>query len=202
MARQSIYQRVVALLKTIMEIGPQQIFETALKWLGRDASPADIASDEFGCAETVTNILQQAGCDIPILVSTTKLNALLKGSERWKLVLPDRIDAGHVIISPTGEGGRNGIKNGHTGIIMEKGNIASSDSATGKFLQNYTLSTWNNRYVKLGGYPVYVYERIVKPVAPPPTPPANLPPVEREKWITIMRLIEALIKLRKAIFGQ
>ena len=41
---------------------------------------------------------------------------------------------------------------GHTGVILANNVIASNDSATGKFIKNYTLDTWAERYVNKGGF--------------------------------------------------
>lgn len=136
-------------------VTPKKIYETAKSWLGRDASPEDSAPDELGCAETVSNILFDAGCVIPIMLSTSQLRHYLETRGEWKRVqVPG---PGDIIISPTGEGGSNGMKHGHTGIVMVSGMIASNDSHTGLFLENYSLSSWRARYEDIGDYPIYFY---------------------------------------------
>lgn len=152
-----------------MDVTPKKIYETALAFIGRDASPSDFAPDEYGCAETVSNILIKAGCDLPVLISTTELNRVLKNSSRWKSIPLAEADAGDVIMSPTGMGGRNGVSHGHTGIFFSPLLIASNDSYTGNFRQNYLTSTWKIRYADYGGYPIYVYRRLGLAAPPVPT---------------------------------
>lgn len=137
----------------------QKIFETAKSLLGTDASPYDLARDELGCAETVSEILIKAGFKMPILVSTAKLNGWLSTHKEWLEV--NTPIAGDVVISPTGQGGLNGVLNGHTGIVGTLGVIMSNSSATGRFEPNYSISSWNSRYAVKGGYPVKYYRRVL-----------------------------------------
>lgn len=139
----------------------QTIYHTAASLLGRDASPEDLASDEFGCAETVCDVLAKAGFGTPrIYLSTTELYAFLKENSAWAPVGTPL--AGDVIISPTDYkgSGRNGVTHGHTGIVMDSGTIASNNSFTGTFDINYTFDSWNRRWKVKGGYPVLLYRRI------------------------------------------
>lgn len=142
------------------------IYDIALQALGTDASPNDVAPDEYGCAETVYDIIAKVpgGAGIAFTVSTNLLY-----NELEKSALYTRIDQplqGDIIISPTGYG--NGtLPNGHTGIIGEVDTtngtstlIMSNDSATGLFKQNYTLATWTARYKDIGGYPIFFYRRV------------------------------------------
>lgn len=149
-----------------MDVTAEKIYETALGFIGKDASPSDLAPDEFGCAETVSDILRAAGCDLPVTLSTLDLYNLLNKSARWLKTPSSGAQAGDVIISPTSMGGGNGITHGHTGIYFDNFHIASNDSATGKFSQNYTTERWRQRYSVAGRYPVFVFHRI-DPVAPP-----------------------------------
>ncbi len=145
------------------------IYRTALKFIGLDASPIDGAPDELGCAETVSNILIKAGCDLPVTLSTRELNRILKNSARWKLIPKNEAGIGDVIMAVTGEGGKNGVTNGHVGIIFPHGSIASNDSKTGTFIENYTYLSFQTRYEKKGGYPIYIYRRLGLTAPPPPT---------------------------------
>lgn len=151
------------------KVTPEKIYLTAKNWLGLDASPKDSAPDELGCAETVSDLLFDAGCIIPIMLSTTELVHFLNTAKAWKRVYEPQ--PGDVIISPTGEGGENGITHGHTGIVMDLPNVASNDSRTGNFMKNYTLKSWSDRWEKKGGYPIYFF-RIQADSPPKP----ELPP--------------------------
>lgn len=140
----------------------QRIWATAKNLLGYDVSPRDLAPDEYGCAETVSNIIIDSGYIFPEILSTAELYKYLKNSPNWAPVGTPL--AGDIIISPTGMGGKNGVLNGHTGIIMSNNKdgvvIASNNSWTGNFDENYTLASWKRRYQDKGGYPIYYFRRI------------------------------------------
>lgn len=137
-----------------------RLYEYAVKALGTDASPNDLAPDEYGCAETVSNIAHRAFLDFPdeILSTTTLYQKLLKHPKFDGVNAEERLP-GDIIISPTGYGKTGKIPNGHVGIISKNG-IFSNSSASGRFMENYTLSTWNARYQKQGGYPVLFFRRV------------------------------------------
>ena len=137
----------------------EKVYQTALSFIGKDASPNDEAPDEFGCAESVSTILLKSGCIIPIFLSTSELNVFLLKSPNWALIASPR--RGDVIMSPTGMGGKNGVNHGHTGIMLSPTLIASNNSATGSFEQNYTLDSWTRRYKIKGNYPILFYRRLI-----------------------------------------
>lgn len=137
----------------------QKLFLCAKSFIGVDASPSDVAPDELGCAESVNAIhRKQFGSPIGGDVSTYRLYEALKKHPHFKQTseaLP-----GDIVISPTGFGGKNGITNGHAGIVGENGKIMSNESKSGNFQENYTMETWRERYGKLGGYPVLFFRRV------------------------------------------
>lgn len=129
--------------------------------LGTDASPADKARDEVGCAETVTTILRQVYPETPIILGTWTLWEYLENKEHgWKRVndyLP-----GTVVLCATGMGKRGAV--GHVGIVMNDGLIASNNSFgvyKGQFTKNYTPELWKKKYTGDQGMPVYLYRREV-----------------------------------------
>lgn len=136
------------------------LFATAVKALGTDASPNDIAPDELGCAETVYDILSTAfpfNVGFPFLISTSKFYDAIKVSSKYIKV--DQPLEGDIVLSPSGHG--NGkLSNGHIGVKGELDKIMSNSSATGKFMENFTMQTWKDRYVKLGGYPMLYFRRV------------------------------------------
>lgn len=136
----------------------EKLYQTAFGCIGTDASPNDVAPDELGCAETVNAIHKKTfGHEIGGSVSTYLLYQALRSSTEFiKVDAPLR---GDIVISPTGYGS-GGLSNGHVGIVADSGMIMSNDSRTGLFSLNYTLDSWRNRYVKLGGYPMDFYRRI------------------------------------------
>jgi peptidoglycan hydrolase-like protein with peptidoglycan-binding domain len=138
----------------------EKIYRSAIAFLGIDASPNDLAPDEFGCADSVCGVLQKAlGKDMGIdwSVSTSILERELAISKGYMLVAtPQR---GDILISSTGKG--NGkLANGHTGIWLDNYNIASNNSSTGRFEENYNASTWKDRYVDIGGFPMHTYRKL------------------------------------------
>jgi hypothetical protein len=136
----------------------QRLYTTAVRCLGVDASPNDVAPDEYGCAETVNAIHRLAfGFDIGGDVSTHRMFEALEYSRYFTRV--EQPLPGDIIISPTGYG--NGkLSSGHVGIMDFDGVIMSNNSWTGRFERNYNLTTWRERYVGIGGFPVLFYRRI------------------------------------------
>lgn len=135
-----------------------RLYVGALACVGRDASPNDLAPDELGCAESVNAIHKKVfGFEIGGGLSTNKLYKALKNSRLFVQV--DRPLPGDVVISPTGYGNGN-LSNGHVGIVSNDKMIMSNDSATGTFIENYSLESWKGRYVGQGGYPMLFFRRI------------------------------------------
>ena len=138
----------------------QTLLDVCKAHLGTDASPNDVAPDELACADTVTTLVGKVDASMPHMVSTIRLNEWLRNPKNGYQVVetPQPED---IIVSPT-----VGERIGHTGIFLEDGVIASNDSGIvrpenkGKFLQNYTLSTWVARYQNKLGLSVIIYRRL------------------------------------------
>ncbi len=138
------------------------LYRTAKSCLGMDASPSDEAPDEYGCMESVDNVVKKA---FGRFINDTRYTPTLSTLEGFKILrksdnfvpvqepLP-----GDIILSPTSLGNGN-LRNGHVGIVGFYG-IMSNDSATGRFMQNYTLKSWTARYKDQGGFPILFYRRI------------------------------------------
>lgn len=129
------------------------LYNTALDYIGVDASPADLVDDVVGCAESVTQILRKVVPTTPIITGTWTLDRHLARSRHWVLVgspMP-----GDVVISPTGTG--NGSIRGHVGIVGKNQVIMSNDSYSGKWMANYTIDRWRARYVGQGRMPMQYY---------------------------------------------
>lgn len=133
------------------------LLQTAKSMIGKDASPADLAPDEYGCAETACDVMNDAGVGIPVILSTYQLYQAMLG--RPDFVKTDQPLPGDLIISPTGYGS-GALPNGHVGFVGDNGVVMSNSSADGTFKQNYTLDTWKARYQGLGGYPIFYFRRI------------------------------------------
>jgi hypothetical protein len=113
---------------------------------------------EFGCAEAVNEVVYKAfgdyaGGDL----STRKMYLSIINNKKFMQVkVPLR---GDIILSPTSYG--NGrLANGHTGIMAMNEHILSNDSQSGLFVDNFTLDSWKDRYVKIGGFPILFFRRI------------------------------------------
>ena len=128
--------------------------QTATAAEGTDASPADLAPDELGCAETVSTIISGVLPDFPVITGTWTLWDALEHDRRFERVALARTACGDIIISPTVPGKPFP---GHTGIFATDGKIRSNDSQTSTFERNYTLESWRQRYGTMGRYPIYVY---------------------------------------------
>lgn len=150
----SLLRGVVNRLSSLVAMRPS-LLQVCEEWLGRDASPSDIAPDELGCAETVTTLLKKVYPETPIITGTWTLWDYLRHPENgWteiKVPVP-----GCVVISPTVPGKPFP---GHAGIVMDDNVIASNDSKNGTFRKNYTIDTWKKRYVEKGGYQQLYYKR-------------------------------------------
>jgi hypothetical protein len=151
----SSMKKHIGILQSIVNLlmNKKTVLQVCTENLGKDASPMDIVSDDVACAETVTTLLQQVYPKMPKIPGTWTLWQYLKPENGWILCTDPEPEC--LVISPTGS-----VPNriGHVGIVMEDGVIASNDSATGKFMKNYTVKTWHNYYgVKLG-MPIYYYK--------------------------------------------
>lgn len=160
----TLLQKVVSLWQEIINKKAmptnQKLYEAAVALLGTDASPADEAPDELGCAETVSTILRKVLPDFPVTVSTYTLNEILKHHSLFKEVhyaQGELIPAGTIIICATVP---NKPFPGHTGIFSTNSDIMSNDSRTGQFRLNYTLATWVARWFTKGGYVIRFYQLI------------------------------------------
>lgn len=151
-------EKTRGLMNEILANRREFLYHVAKGCLGIDASPNDIAPDEYGCAETVNAIYFKAFGDyIGGNISTYRMYEALTKSPFFIRV--DQPDRGDIIISPTGYGNGN-LTNGHVGIMASSTDIMSNDSYTGKFEKNFTLKSWRDRYSKVGGYPVVFFRRV------------------------------------------
>src|ERR1700710_3343482 len=123
----------------------QTLFQTALSFLGKDASPKDIANDDVACAESVNDVvfaafLENAGGGLSTALMFKALQTNTKFAEVSKPI------KGDIVISPTGYG-NGSLLNGHVGIVGDNNQIMSNNSANGLWDIHYTLASWRARYV-------------------------------------------------------
>ncbi len=142
---------VVSIPTPPVELLPNRykIYQTALLFLGRDASPLNLVPKEFACAESVSYVLQQAGFGVGIVTGTYTLREKILKS--WKYDKVDSPQKGDVLISATGTGNGN-IPNGHCAVLIDNNLLASNNSYTGMWDTHYTIDSWKKRYVDIGGY--------------------------------------------------
>lgn len=123
-------------------------------FIGIDASPRDVAPDELGCAESVSEIIQEMFPDFEMQTATWILKSQLDKDKRFERVTTAK--RGDIIMSPT----IGGQFIGHTGIFSEPEEIMSNSSYTGTWENNFTLNEWVARYRTLGGLKIYYYRVI------------------------------------------
>lgn len=153
-------QRTVVLLKEllILKTPMQKTFiQHCEEALGVDVTPDDLVPDSVACAITVSTLINKVDATFPKVAGTWTLYDILEHRKDYTRVTDPT--PGDIVISPTGLSKSKTMPNGHTGIIMSDLSIASNDSATGKFMKNYTLESWTNRYVVKGGYPLFIYRK-------------------------------------------
>lgn len=140
----------------------EKLLAEAQKWLGKEASPQDKAPDELACVESLCNVMDHAGLPIPqtlaAQLSTAEFDKWIKTHKAFKST-PD-LKPGNIICSPTGKGKTGLVSNGHVGVILEGGRIASNNSLTSLWDDLYTIDAWVARWREKGGYPIYIYEPI------------------------------------------
>src|SRR5687768_13658767 len=102
-----------------------KLYDAAYRFIGKDASPRDLAPDEYGCAETISAVIQNAFPELrfPTFLSTRELFDYFNRSPSFRTA--GEPNYGFIILSVTGTGtGR--VPNGHVGII---GKRASPDGS-------------------------------------------------------------------------
>lgn len=129
----------------------------AKSYLGKDIAPLE---DEYGCMEAVNSLVRGfTGKSIGGGLSTYLGYRNLKVDKRFIQVRTPAL--GDIVISPSGYG--NGvIKNGHIGVISDGGKIMSNNSKDGLWSEHLTLSKWNWKYKRVGGFPIFYYRLISK----------------------------------------
>lgn len=138
-----------------------KLYETAVSFLGQDASPLDKAPDNLACVESLEQVYYKAfGEYIGGGVSTLRLYHALKNNKKFvKVTSPI---AGDIILSPTGMASKKThITNGHTGVCGQNGRIMSNNSSNGKWEQNYDMWTWRLRYQTNGFYPLFLFRKVL-----------------------------------------
>lgn len=148
-----IKSALVRIIQLLMNKETNSIHIEALKWLGKDASPLDVAPDELGCAESVSNIIRQV-IDFPLITGTWTLMEKLNNDPHFILVDIDDIKKGDVLLYATGEVAEAPFV-GHV-FISDGAELMSNTSTTGNWEKNYTLAKAREHWEGVG-YKPHVY---------------------------------------------
>lgn len=118
--------------------------------LCKDVDLSFLASNEVGCAESVSRCLRELDESIiPVTLGTYTLWQRMKKSNRFvQIPVPY---TGCVVVAATGTG--NGSMRGHTGIYDGR-RIWNNNSYTGRWTDSYTIESFRNRYEAKGGMKV------------------------------------------------
>jgi len=150
---------LLAILKGM--VAKPTLLSVCKSYIGKDASPADLAPDELGCAETVTNLLRKVYPEVPIMLGTIGLLAYMKDPTKG-FVQVSTPTPECIVMSVTRF--VDGVRHtGHTGIVGEGGIIMSNASfmtlkgEKGTFQENYTVGSWNT-YFGSRGFPVLFFK--------------------------------------------
>lgn len=147
-------QRAVAELQRQLAALRQQnrikLYEEARRHLGIDVTPLDKVDDAVACAEVVTTLLGRV-IPFPVIPGTATLHHKIK-SRPDLFVEVSTPRPGDIALAPT-----VGKNIGHVGILGVNNIIMSNDSWTGLFRENYTVSSWIERYVSRKGLRNYWY---------------------------------------------
>ena len=122
-----------------MSENQKKLYDAALSFLGTDASPKDLADDEYGCAESLNQVFRKAfgeWASPANILSTRILYETMLISPKFKTTLTP--EEGTIIVSPTGHSTKR-APTGHCGIVGANGIIMSNDSRSGLWLENYNF---------------------------------------------------------------
>lgn len=137
-----------------------KLYDTAIKYLGRDVTPADKVRDEVACAECVWAIVNEAFPEkkIPKMIGTADWARYMQKSPSFEQI--QEPEKGAIIVAVTGTGN---FIHGHIGIVgkntSEDGTlwVMSNDSRNGFWTANYTVNTWNRYYQDKGKMSVLLF---------------------------------------------
>jgi Bacteriophage peptidoglycan hydrolase len=135
-----------------------KLYQTAMSFLGKDASPKNLAPNEVACAESVNDVVFAAFLEnVGGGLSTASMYQALQSNTKFAEVSSPL--KGDIVISPTGTG--NGqLSNGHVGIVGDNNQIMSNNSENGIWDIHYTVASWRARYVSFGAMPMKYYRRM------------------------------------------
>ncbi|AVT83657.1 hypothetical protein RPYSC3_47970 [Rhodopseudomonas palustris] len=101
-----------------------------------------IAPNDYGCAESLSRVIQKVLPSFPVYTATAALYPRLLADRRFVVVTDP--EPGDIAIFPT-----EGAVVGHCGV-WGKTTVMSNTSKTGKFEANYTHASWLAEAAKRG----------------------------------------------------
>lgn len=129
-----------------------KLYQYAKTCIGKNKAPL---LKTLGCVEALSAVFREAlGEELGENASTYRLYLLLEKDVRFEELSYPVL--GCLVISPTGFG--NGSIRGHIGIVSDSEKIMSNNSDLLLFDEHYTLKTWRERYVELGGMPMSFFK--------------------------------------------
>lgn len=127
----------------------------ALSFIGTDVSESlfgkDFVDDVVACSESVSLVIKELFPDFPIISYTPNLHDFLLKDKRFRQTLTPSKNC--IVLSPTEE-----ANIGHVGIFVSDKTIASNDSRTGLFEENYTWESWLRGFKIKKGLHTYLFE--------------------------------------------
>lgn len=158
---QQLFNKQVEEEKKETKMKHHRLYELAKSKLGTDFTSDIAVADEFSCAFALSSIWKELDSTLPIITSTREMYEFMKHDKRFEEVPQpiEKIEEGLIVIAPTGMNSKPDVMpNGHCFIAGENEVYMSNDSASGLWKQNYTRESARTRYVKKGGYPLFVFK--------------------------------------------
>ena len=132
-----------------------RIYAAATANFGKRLTLVPSVPREVGCAHAVAWVLQKAGFYVPkggIATVNSLIDWMLEnGFEEVYTPIAGAVVTAHRPL-------RSDPAYAHAGIALNYG-IASNDSRTGKFDQNYTYANWNSYFGRHGSTTRYFYHK-------------------------------------------
>lgn len=152
-----------SITNVIVKTMEENVYTQAKLSLGKHMTLDNAVPAEKGCAEAVSAVLALAGISDGSqgIAGTSALYTWLT-THFTPITAPEQ---GCIIISPTGMG--NGSVEGHVGCVggfnvafPNDFGIMSNDSASGKFLETWSLARWHAYYGGVGNLPVLFFRPV------------------------------------------
>ncbi len=138
----------------IKQTPADEIVAVATSFLGKNPAPNDGVPNEVACVDHLCKILDMTSHGLHMkLTFTPYLFNALRISPLWRAVLTP--SPGCIIVSPT-----TPFAEGHCGIFLTNNRIASNNSDTGLWQDNYSINAWINSFRLLKGLKVFIFEPI------------------------------------------